>query len=100
MPKKGIFVPNLSVKTNNFDFFWTNFAQKEYFRLKTIKSGCHHWILHIRISVITKFHLKQTILNIGIKFSQKGYFWLKTEEGDITIEMMNMAIEICIYELV
>ena len=40
----------------------------------------------------TTFHLKLTILNFWSKFTQKGYFWSKTDQ-------VNMAIEFCIFEL-
>ena len=37
----------------------------------------HYWILHIRISLGTKFQLKLRTLIFGTKFAQKGYFRLK-----------------------
>ena len=51
--------------------FWTKFAPKGYFRLKTENIEHYYWILHIRISLGTKFHFKQTILNYGTKFARK-----------------------------
>ena len=38
------------------------------------------WILHIWISLCTKFHLKQTNLNFWTKFAQKGCLWTKTKK--------------------
>ena len=37
------------------------------------KSEHHHWILHIRISLDTKFQPKLTILIFWTKFAQKGF---------------------------
>ena len=46
------------------------------------KSEYHHGILHILISLGTKFHLKLIILSFWTKFThpKKGYFQLKTEQ--------------------
>ena len=40
------------------------------------------WILHILISLGTKFHFKQRTLNLGTKFANKGYFqeWCSNSE--------------------
>ena len=51
------------------------------------KSKHHDWILHIQISLGTKFHFKQTIWNFGTKFVSKGHFSLKTEKVNITIQL-------------
>ena len=45
----------------------------------------HHWILHFRISLDTKFQLKLPILIFWTKFAQKGFFWSKTAKVNITI---------------
>ena len=50
-------------------------------------------ILLIRISLVTKFQLKLTILIFWTKSAQKGGFRLKTEK-------VNTTIEFCIIELV
>ena len=47
--------------------------------VKNGKSEHHYWILHIRISLGTKFLLKLTILIFLTKFAQKGNFRSKTE---------------------
>ena len=44
----------------------------------------HHQVQHIRISLDTNFHLKQTILKFWTEVAQ-GYFWSKTEKLCITI---------------
>ena len=62
------------------------FAQKGYFQSNNRKSEHHQRILHIRISLDTKFPLKMTILIFWIKHIQKGYFGLKTKKVNITIE--------------
>ena len=63
----------ISLWTNNFEFC-DQICLKRVFSVENEKSKHHHWILHTRISLGTKFHFKQTILNFGTKFSQKGYF--------------------------
>ena len=50
------------------------------------KSEHHHWILHIRISLGTKFLLQLTILIFWTKFAQSRCFWSKTEKVYTTIE--------------
>ena len=44
------------------------------------KNEYHYCISHIQISLSTKFQLKLTILLFWTKFTQKGYFRLKTEK--------------------
>ena len=56
------------------------------------KSEHHHSILHIRISLGIKFHLRLTILTIWTKFAPKGHFRSKTEK-------VNSIIEFWIFEL-
>ena len=53
----------------------------------------HHWILHIRITLGNKFHVKLKILIFWIKFALKEYFRSKMEKVNITIAF-------CIFELV
>ena len=43
-------------------------------------------ILHIRIRLATKCRLKLIILIFWTKFAQKGYFQLKKEKVNITID--------------
>ena len=50
-----------------------------------------HWILHIRISLNTKFQLKVTILLFWTKFAQKVHFLCKTEK---------VTTDFCIFALV
>ena len=61
-----------------------NFGTK--FSVRNKKSEHHYWILHIQISLGTRFHLKQTFLNFWTNFAQKGCFRSKTVEVDITVE--------------
>ena len=56
---------------------------KRVFPLKNKKSEQYHWILHIRISLATKFRLQLIILTFWAKFAQKGYFQSKTERMNI-----------------
>ena len=44
------------------------------------------WILHVHVSLRTKFQFKWTIFNFWTKFIQKGYLQSKTEKLNITIE--------------
>ena len=67
-------------------------SQRE-FLIKNEKSEHRHWILHIRISLCIKFHLKLIILTFWTKFAHKGHFWSKTKK-------VNTTIEFCIFELV
>ena len=55
------------------------------FPVENRKSEHQHCILHIRISLSTKFHWAQTISNFVIKFAQKGYFQSKTKKVNIAI---------------
>ena len=52
--------------------FWTKLSQKDYFQSEKDKEENHQRILHIRISLDSKFHLQQTILI-------SGYFRLKAD---------------------
>ena len=45
------------------------------------KSGHHHWILHIWISLSAKFQLKLTILIFRTKITQKRVFPLKNRKS-------------------
>ena len=58
-----------------------------------LSSEYHHLILHIRIIVGMKFHLKLTILIFLTKFTQKRCFQSKMEKT-------NIAIQFCIFKLV
>ena len=57
------------------------------------KTEDRYWIVHIRISVGTKFQFKLISLTFWTKFAKKGYFQSKAENVNITIEF-------CIFELV
>ena len=63
-----------------FWFFGPNLPKK-VFPVKNRKSEHHHGILHIWISLGTKFQLKLIILSFWTKFTQKRYFQLKTEQA-------------------
>ena len=111
LPKKGVSTQNqkkwtaslnsaysnyssyqISASTDNFGFLDQIFP-KTVFPFKNRKNEHHHWILHAKISVGTKFQLKVTILMFWTKFAQKGYFHSKTKK-------MNITIEFCMFELV
>ena len=57
------------------------------------KNEHHRGIFHIQVILGTKFQLELKILTFWTKLAQKGYFWSKTEEVNITIEL-------CLFELV
>ena len=75
-----------------FWFFWTKLTLKSCFQSKKKKRNKqtnkqnHNPILHIQISVSSKFQLQQTILIFWKNFSKKRYFWPKQEKNNITIE--------------
>ena len=63
-----------------FWFFGPNLPKK-VFPVENRKSEHHHGILHIWISLGTKFQLKLIILSFWTKFTQKRYFQSKTEQA-------------------
>ena len=87
-----VLVLNLNLNWK-FWFFCIKIYPKSLFPVENWESELHHWILHIWISVGTKFQLKQAILIFRTKFDQKGYFWSK-------LEKLNTTIEFCIFKLV
>ena len=66
-----------------FWFFGSNLPKK-VFPVKNRKNEHHHGILHIWISLGTKFQLKLIILSFWTKFTQKRYFQLKTTSSPRT----------------
>ena len=63
-----------------FWFFGSNFPKK-IFSVENRKSGYHHGILHIWISLGIKFQLKGIIWSFWTKFIQKGYFQSTAEQA-------------------
>ena len=63
-----------------FWFFGPNFPKK-VFPVKDRKSEHYHGIVHILISLGTKYQLKPIILSFWAKFTQKRYFQSKTEQA-------------------
>ena len=75
---KLVWVPNFTLKSVEF---WDQICPKRVFQVKNRKSSYHNWILHIRLSLVSKFQLKMTILIFWAKFAQnwfskKSYFCL------------------------
>ena len=66
---------------------------KRAFPVKNRKCDQHHWILHSRVRLATKFQLKQPILIFRIKFAHEKYFWS-------TAEKLTSFTEFYIFELV
>ena len=60
------------------------------------KSEHHHWILHIQISLGTKFSFKLKNLLFWIKFIQIECFHWKTENWYITIEFCIFALALAV----
>ena len=60
---------------------------------KKTKKENHHLILHIRISLGSKFQIEETILIFQNNFPKHGYFLRKTEK-------INVITELFIFELV
>ena len=46
---------------------------KQIYSVKTRENRHHHWILHIRINLSTKFQLKLKFLVFSTKFAKKGH---------------------------
>ena len=68
--------------SSNWQFwFFGQDLLKKIFPIKNRKSEHRHGILHIWISLGTKFQLKLIILSFQTKFTQKRYFQLKTEQA-------------------
>ena len=61
--------------SSNFEFL-DEICPRKIFMVKNRKIEHHHWIPLIQISLGTTFHLKLAILT---RFTQKGFFWSKTE---------------------
>ena len=81
-----VFVSNFTL--NNFEFL-DQICPRKIFMVKNRKSEHHHWIPHIQISLGTKFQLKLTILIFLTRFTQKGFFWSKTEKVNTTYFLHN-----------
>ena len=86
-----VYVTNFSLKWQ-FWVFEPDLPKKGVSGLNRKSEQCH-WILHIRISLGTKFHIKLTISIFWTKFAQKGFFPFKAEK-------LNSTMEYCILELV
>ena len=77
----------VSVSTLSRDFdLLDHICPKRVLLVENRKSEHHHWILHIWISLNTKFQVKLTVLIFWTKFGLKGYFQSKMEEVNITTE--------------
>ena len=66
---------------NKIDF-WTKLSKK----VSNRKSEHHYKILHIQISLGTKFRLNLTLSNFWIKLTQEGYFRTNNKKKKITID--------------
>ena len=71
----------ISTQFDNFNFL-EQICPEKVFPIKNKKSEYHRWILHIWISLDTKFQIKQTISSFWTRFVQKGYFWSKTRRNE------------------
>ena len=71
--------------SSNWQFrFFGPYFPKKVFPVKNRKSKHHHEILHILITLGTKFQPKLIILSFWTKFTQKRYFQLKTTSSPRT----------------
>ena len=77
---------------DNFDFL-NQICPKKLIPIKNREIEHNYWILHIRISLTTKFQNKLTILIFWTKVAQKAYFPSKTEK-------LNITTEFCIFQFV
>ena len=86
-----VYVPNSSLNWQLWSF-WPDLPKKGVSRLK-MKKWRHQWILHIRISLGTKLHLKLKTLCFFVQICPKWCFPSKTGK-------VNTTIEFCIFEIV
>ena len=85
----------ISTESDNFELLH-QICLKRVFTIKNGKSEHHHWILHIRISLSSKLHLK-----LGFNFWDL-IFWTKFAKKAISgwkRKKVNNIIEFCIIEL-
>ena len=80
--KNGISVPKQKKWTSSLNSTYSNYS---VFLLKNRKVNITIQF-SIRISLNTKFQLKQTIINFWTKFAQKRNFHPKTEKVNITVK--------------
>ena len=75
----------------NFDILHYIYP-KMAFLIANENRECCHWILHVRIGLGIKFHLKLITSIFWTKFAQKEYFRLKMKER----EQQQWVLHICI----
>ena len=88
-PQKDFFGRKRKKWTASVNSPCSNYTSYNTFQLKVIilflfkseKCGDPHWILHIRIRLATKFHLKVIILIFWTRFAQRRYFMSKTKKS-------------------
>ena len=66
------------------------------YMVKNRKSEHRYWILHIRISLGTKFQLKRTILILWTKFAQKGLSLASWAHFTLTLFRMESGDCLCV----
>ena len=81
-------IPNISLNIQ-FWFFGLSLPKRGNSSQKR-KSEHHQWILHIRISIGTKFKLKLIIWIFLTKFVQKGNFRSKTEKSHLCVRPLSL----------
>ena len=89
-----VLVPNLTLN-KQFWIFELNLS-KRVFRVKKRKGEYRYWILHIQISLVTKFQLQLTIWIFWTKFAQTGYFGSQTKKGNENHHrILHIRIRLC-----
>ena len=83
-----VFVSNFTL--SNFEFL-NQICPRKIFMVRNRKIEHHHCIPLIQISLGTKFQLKLTILIFLTTFTEKGFFWSKTEKVNTTYFLRNSA---------
>ena len=83
-------VQNFSLN-RQFWFFRPNLPKK-VFPVESRKGRHHHGILHIWISLGTRFQLKLTILSFWTTFAQKRYFQSKTEQAVKGLQVFALCV--------
>ena len=73
-------------------WFFGTILLKNGFPVKNRNSEQNYWIVHTWVSLGMKFQITQPILIFWAKFTLKGYFKLKTEKVDITVELFKVEL--------
>ena len=74
-------VYQISAETDNFHFLDQTFPRRVFLAYNRCKEH-HHWVLHIRINLSSKFFPEQINLNFWTKYAQKRYLGPKAQKSE------------------